>query len=207
MIKLLKNAGVRGIPGGAVALVEDEERDVPQPEDAVAEVIKKDLWRHDEHLGPVDPAAPGVRVPEVDAHVAVELGDAEVRVLLDDARLLVHEHDGGDEEDGEGGRRGGADAVCEAAEKQHRNERLAGARLEEHKRVPGQRALQRLQLVPSRLCLRVAGWRQILLHHHLPGGFGGGAGHGDEDYKKRKGEGGLGTRAACTRECGGVWWW
>ena len=53
----LKNAGVRGIPGGAVALVEDEERDVPQPEDAVAEVIKKDLWRHDEHLGPVDPAA------------------------------------------------------------------------------------------------------------------------------------------------------
>lgn len=198
MIKLLKNAGVRGIPGGAVALVEDEERDVPEPEEAVAEVVEEDLRRHDEHLGPVDHVAPFVRVPEVDAHLAVELGDGEVRVRPDDARLLGHEHDGGDEEDGEAGRRGGADAVREAAEEQHRDERLPGARLEEHQRVPGQRALQRLELVPSRLRLRVAGRRRIfLLHHHLPGGFVGvGAGHGGEVYRRRgRSEGGLGTHA------------
>jgi hypothetical protein len=35
----LKNAGVGGIPVGMVALVEDEKRDVPQPEEAVAEVV------------------------------------------------------------------------------------------------------------------------------------------------------------------------
>ena len=145
----LKNAGVGRIPGGVVALVEDEERDVPEPEEAVAEVVEEDLRRHDEHLGPVDHVAPLVRVPEVDAHLAEELGDGEVRVRPDDARLLGHEHDGGDEEDGEAGRRGRADAVREAAEEEHRDERLPGARLEEHQRVPGQRALQRLELVPA----------------------------------------------------------
>jgi len=132
-----------------VALVEDEERDVPQPEEAVAEVVEEDLRRHDEDLGPVDGAAPGVGAPEVDPHLAVELLDAEVRVRLDHPRLLTDEHDGGDEEDGEAGRRGGAEAVREGAEEQHRDERLPGARLEERHRVPGERALQRLQLVPA----------------------------------------------------------
>lgn len=132
-----------------MALVKDEEHDVPQPEEAVAEVVQEDLRRHDEHLGPVDGAAPGVGAPEVDPHLAVELLDAEVRVVLDHPCLLADEHDLGDEEDGEAGRRGGADAVRVGAEEQHRDERLPGARLEERHRVPGQRALQRLQLVPA----------------------------------------------------------
>lgn len=104
MIKLLKNVGVGGIPVGMVALVEDEERDVPQREEAVAEIVEEDLRRHDEHLGPVDGAAPGVGVPVVNPHLAVELFHAEVRGVLDHQRLLAHEHDSGDEEDGEAGR-------------------------------------------------------------------------------------------------------
>lgn len=135
MVKLLKNASVGGIPDGPVALIEDEERDVLEPEEAVPEVVEEDLRRHDEHLGPVDLAAPGVHTPEVDAHLAVELRDAEVRVRLDDARLLAHENDGGDEEDREAGLRGGADAARVGAEEHHRDERLPGAGLEERPRV------------------------------------------------------------------------
>ena len=36
----LKNAGVGRIPGGVVALVEDEERDVPEPEDDVTKIVR-----------------------------------------------------------------------------------------------------------------------------------------------------------------------
>ena len=106
----LKNAGVGVIPSGVVALVEDEEQDVPQPEEAVAEVVEEDLRRHDEDLGPDGGGAPGVSAPEVDPHLAVELLDAEVRVRLDHpppcfAVFLVPTV--------EAGRRGGAEAVRE----------------------------------------------------------------------------------------------
>jgi hypothetical protein len=176
----LKNAGVRGVPLGPVALVEDEECDVPEAEEAVPEVVEQDLRRHDEDLGSLDGGAPGVGAPEVDPHLAVELGDAEVGVRVDDARLLADEDDCGDEEDGEGARLP-ADAVRVGAQQQHRDERLPGARLQERNRVPAHRPLQRLQLVPSSQRLRV-GRRRVFI---CCGGFGGGdggrrGGHGDE---------------------------
>ena len=93
----LKNAGIGGIPAGVVALVEDEERDVSQPEEAVAEVVEEDLRCHDEDIDPIDGGGPGVGAPEVDPHLAIELVDTEVCVLLHDnaeqgaaARALVH---------------------------------------------------------------------------------------------------------------------
>jgi hypothetical protein len=66
----LKNAGVGGIPAGVVALIEDEERDVSQPEEAVAEVVEEDLRCHDEDIDPIDGGMPGVGAPEVDPHLA-----------------------------------------------------------------------------------------------------------------------------------------
>ena len=146
----LENAGVRRIAPGAVTLVEDEQRDVLEAEEAVAEVVEQDLRRHDEHLAVLQLGSPGGGVPEVDPHLAAELLDDEVGVLLDDARLLAHEDDGGDEEDGEAARVRPPHAVRVRPEQHHRDERLPAPGLQERQGVPPHRPLQRLQLVPAR---------------------------------------------------------
>ena len=177
MVEFLENARIRGVALGAVALVEDEQGDVLEAEEAVAEVVQEDLRRHDKHLGVVHHAAPDCGVPEVDAHVAGELGHAEVGMRLDDPCLLLHEHAGGDEEDGEVPRRL-PHAVRVRAQQQPRDERLPGPRIQESHRVPAHGPLQRLQLVPSGYDLRIL----LMCFPCRVGGGGGGGGvtHGGD---------------------------
>lgn len=70
MVEFLENARIWVVALSAVALVEDEQCDVLEAEEAVDEVVEQNLRRHDEHLGVVHHAAPGRGVPEIGrAHV------------------------------------------------------------------------------------------------------------------------------------------